>query len=177
MVVRVLSSSDCSGGWYDHDKYGSLPIKPSKQGLQNLLDRIERMRALGPEFIDITWSVLGGLLLVWLLALTSILLQECWRTYFRPDVGDGEDLSGPDWNRDLYAFNMHQHARRKSGHCSRGMFSIHSVASARAELMFSLYRTRNSMGAGTYSRYAVILHRARTSGRLSTADSCTVSIS
>lgn len=27
----------------------------STQGLQNLLDRIERMRALGPEFIDITW--------------------------------------------------------------------------------------------------------------------------
>jgi len=27
------------------------------QGLQNLLDRIERMRALGPEFIDITWCV------------------------------------------------------------------------------------------------------------------------
>lgn len=27
------------------------------QGLQNLLDRIERMRALGPEFIDITWQV------------------------------------------------------------------------------------------------------------------------
>lgn len=25
------------------------------QGLQNLLDRIERMRALGPEFVDITW--------------------------------------------------------------------------------------------------------------------------
>jgi methylenetetrahydrofolate reductase (NADPH) len=25
------------------------------KGLQNLLDRIERMRALGPEFIDITW--------------------------------------------------------------------------------------------------------------------------
>lgn len=25
------------------------------QGLQNLLDRIERMRQLGPEFIDITW--------------------------------------------------------------------------------------------------------------------------
>ena len=25
------------------------------QGLQNLIDRIERMRALGPEFIDITW--------------------------------------------------------------------------------------------------------------------------
>jgi hypothetical protein len=28
----------------------------SLQGLQNLLDRIERMRALGPEFIDVTWS-------------------------------------------------------------------------------------------------------------------------
>lgn len=25
------------------------------QGLQNLYDRIERMRGLGPEFIDITW--------------------------------------------------------------------------------------------------------------------------
>ncbi|KAL1733970.1 methylenetetrahydrofolate reductase-domain-containing protein [Schizophyllum commune] len=29
------------------------------QGLQNLLDRIERMRGLGPEFIDITWNA-GG---------------------------------------------------------------------------------------------------------------------
>jgi len=29
------------------------------QGLQNLLDRIERMRTLGPEFIDITWNA-GG---------------------------------------------------------------------------------------------------------------------
>ena len=27
------------------------------QGLQNLFDRIERMRELGPEFIDITWLV------------------------------------------------------------------------------------------------------------------------
>jgi methylenetetrahydrofolate reductase (NADPH) len=27
----------------------------SGQGLQNLYDRIERMRNLGPEFIDITW--------------------------------------------------------------------------------------------------------------------------
>lgn len=27
------------------------------QGLQNLYDRIERMRDLGPEFIDITWFV------------------------------------------------------------------------------------------------------------------------
>jgi methylenetetrahydrofolate reductase (NADPH) len=25
------------------------------KGLQNLYDRIERMRNLGPEFIDITW--------------------------------------------------------------------------------------------------------------------------
>ncbi|KAH7101479.1 methylenetetrahydrofolate reduct [Auriculariales sp. MPI-PUGE-AT-0066] len=29
------------------------------QGLQNLLDRIERMRGLGPEFVDITWNA-GG---------------------------------------------------------------------------------------------------------------------
>ncbi|KAE9399560.1 methylenetetrahydrofolate reduct [Gymnopus androsaceus JB14] len=29
------------------------------QGLQNLLDRIERMRGLGPEFIDVTWNA-GG---------------------------------------------------------------------------------------------------------------------
>jgi hypothetical protein len=27
------------------------------QGLQNLLNRIERMRGYGPEFIDITWFV------------------------------------------------------------------------------------------------------------------------
>ena len=26
-----------------------------EKGLQNLYDRIERMRNLGPEFIDITW--------------------------------------------------------------------------------------------------------------------------
>lgn len=31
--------------------------RSNSQGLQNLLDRIERMRALGPEFIDITWCV------------------------------------------------------------------------------------------------------------------------
>ena len=30
--------------------YADIP-----QGLQNLYDRIERMRGLGPEFIDITW--------------------------------------------------------------------------------------------------------------------------
>ena len=33
----------------------STVLISSGQGLQNLLDRIERMRALGPEFIDITW--------------------------------------------------------------------------------------------------------------------------
>lgn len=30
-------------------------MSSSPQGLQNLLDRIERMRGYGPEFIDITW--------------------------------------------------------------------------------------------------------------------------
>ncbi|KAG6821203.1 hypothetical protein H0H93_004024 [Arthromyces matolae] len=38
---------------------GSKTCAHCLQGLQNLLDRIERMRALGPEFIDITWNA-GG---------------------------------------------------------------------------------------------------------------------
>ena len=36
-------------------RFATLFTHPPSQGLQNLLDRIERMRALGPEFIDITW--------------------------------------------------------------------------------------------------------------------------
>lgn len=34
----------------------------TSDGFKNLFDRIERMRSLGPEFIDITWSVVppGG---------------------------------------------------------------------------------------------------------------------
>lgn len=46
------------------------------QGLQNLLDRIERMRQLGPEFIDITWLVLRSLYPTRPLHL--VLFQECW---------------------------------------------------------------------------------------------------
>ena len=42
------------GQWRQDASMFSLP---SLQGLQNLLDRIERMRALGPEFIDITWWI------------------------------------------------------------------------------------------------------------------------
>ncbi len=42
-VCLLLSLHPLGGGLY------------RLQGLQNLLDRIERMRALGPEFIDITW--------------------------------------------------------------------------------------------------------------------------
>ncbi|KAJ3526405.1 hypothetical protein NM688_g8266 [Phlebia brevispora] len=42
------------------------------QGLQNLLDRIERMRALGPEFIDITWNAGGRTS-----DLTSQLVKTC----------------------------------------------------------------------------------------------------
>lgn len=39
--------------------YWSFEFFPPRtaQGLQNLYDRIERMRNLGPEFIDITWCV------------------------------------------------------------------------------------------------------------------------
>ncbi|EJF64401.1 methylenetetrahydrofolate reduct [Dichomitus squalens LYAD-421 SS1] len=42
------------------------------QGLQNLLDRIERMRALGPEFVDITWNAGGRSS-----ELTSELVKTC----------------------------------------------------------------------------------------------------
>ncbi|EIW70532.1 hypothetical protein TREMEDRAFT_43239 [Tremella mesenterica DSM 1558] len=42
------------------------------QGLQNLFDRIERMRNLGPEFIDITWGAGGKNA-----DLTSNLVQTC----------------------------------------------------------------------------------------------------
>lgn len=37
--------------------YWSFEYFPPRtaQGLSNLFDRIERMRGLGPEFIDITW--------------------------------------------------------------------------------------------------------------------------
>ncbi|KAI0717993.1 methylenetetrahydrofolate reduct [Cerioporus squamosus] len=42
------------------------------QGLQNLLDRIERMRALGPEFVDITWNAGGRTS-----ELTSELVKTC----------------------------------------------------------------------------------------------------
>ncbi|KAG8930278.1 hypothetical protein FRC03_000692 [Tulasnella sp. 419] len=42
------------------------------QGLQNLYERIERMRALGPEFIDITWNAGGRTS-----DLTSELVKTC----------------------------------------------------------------------------------------------------
>lgn len=44
----------------------------TSQGLQNLYDRIERMRLLGPEFIDITWGAGGKNA-----DLTSSLVQVC----------------------------------------------------------------------------------------------------
>lgn len=39
----------------NHSKNPNHQTIVISKGLQNLLDRIERMRALGPEFIDITW--------------------------------------------------------------------------------------------------------------------------
>ena len=58
MVIRVLSSSHGPGMFPLHQiKMSGRLFDFVFKGLQNLLDRIERMRALGPEFIDITWCV------------------------------------------------------------------------------------------------------------------------
>lgn len=57
VVVRVLPASHSSGS-RTSSKFIWVEFLIDSQGLQNLLDRIERMRALGPEFIDITWFVL-----------------------------------------------------------------------------------------------------------------------
>ncbi|KAK4689294.1 methylenetetrahydrofolate reductase (NADPH), partial [Tremellales sp. Uapishka_1] len=57
--------------------YWSFEFFPPRtaQGLQNLYDRIERMRNLGPEFIDITWGAGGKNA-----DLTSSLVQVCQET-------------------------------------------------------------------------------------------------
>jgi 5,10-methylenetetrahydrofolate reductase len=58
VVIRVFPSSN-GPGIYPRPSGVSHPFLISTfQGLQNLLDRIERMRALGPEFVDITWCAL-----------------------------------------------------------------------------------------------------------------------
>lgn len=56
VVVRVLPAQDGTGAF----SRGTMSMDVADlyaQGLQNLLDRIERMRGLGPEFVDITWFV------------------------------------------------------------------------------------------------------------------------
>ena len=65
VVVRVLPAADGTGASSEPKTQSLLRKRLCRspthviisQGLQNLLDRIERMRALGPEFIDITWYV------------------------------------------------------------------------------------------------------------------------
>ncbi|KAF4610886.1 hypothetical protein D9613_007023 [Agrocybe pediades] len=52
---KIQQSSKDDKVWWSFEYF---PPRTA-QGLQNLLDRIERMRALGPEFIDITWNA-GG---------------------------------------------------------------------------------------------------------------------
>lgn len=54
MVVRVLPPQNCSGASVQ-TLNSAPPPNGSEQGLQNLVERIERMRLLGPEFIDVTW--------------------------------------------------------------------------------------------------------------------------
>jgi hypothetical protein len=57
VVIRVFSPSNRPGIYPDPSCVGRSLLIYVFQGLQNLLDRIERMRALGPEFVDITWYV------------------------------------------------------------------------------------------------------------------------
>lgn len=52
----------------------------SEQGLQNLVDRIERMRLLGPEFIDITWCAVHAPACM-RAKLVFTRSQAFWRTY------------------------------------------------------------------------------------------------
>ncbi|TRM65570.1 methylenetetrahydrofolate reductase-domain-containing protein [Schizophyllum amplum] len=52
---KIQQSSKDDKVWWSFEYF---PPRTA-QGLQNLLDRIERMRGLGPEFIDITWNA-GG---------------------------------------------------------------------------------------------------------------------
>jgi len=58
VVVRVFSAPYGPGMFPVPQLQGCLFLTLFLQGLQNLLDRIERMRALGPGFIDITWYAL-----------------------------------------------------------------------------------------------------------------------
>ncbi|KIK08883.1 hypothetical protein K443DRAFT_671940 [Laccaria amethystina LaAM-08-1] len=55
ITQKIQQSADNDKIWWSFEYF---PPRTA-QGLQNLLDRIERMRALGPEFIDITWNA-GG---------------------------------------------------------------------------------------------------------------------
>jgi hypothetical protein len=57
VVLRVLPSPYGSGIFSGSSAERLSVAQLVFQGLQNLLDRIERMRELGPEFIDVTWCV------------------------------------------------------------------------------------------------------------------------
>jgi hypothetical protein len=61
VVVRVFSSPHGPGTFPYPSAIRHSISHSFFQGLQNLLDRIERMRVLGPEFVDITWCVLPPL--------------------------------------------------------------------------------------------------------------------
>ncbi|KAF7968517.1 hypothetical protein HWV62_27559 [Athelia sp. TMB] len=55
ITKKIEAASKADRVWWSFEYF---PPRTA-QGLQNLLDRIERMRGLGPEFIDITWNA-GG---------------------------------------------------------------------------------------------------------------------
>ncbi|KAG8890989.1 hypothetical protein FRC00_014229, partial [Tulasnella sp. 408] len=61
LVIMVKITQKIAQAERDNRVWWSFEYFPPRtaQGLQNLYDRIERMRLLGPEFIDITWNA-GG---------------------------------------------------------------------------------------------------------------------
>jgi hypothetical protein len=75
-----------------------------RKGLQNLYDRIERMRNLGPEFIDITWCVVSPQVL----QQTRAEWQGRGREECRSHLELGASLPGDDRYRVLHALVLHR---------------------------------------------------------------------
>jgi hypothetical protein len=163
VVLRIFSSSH-GPGRYERSRPQTCSDGLLYQGLQNLLDRIERMRALGPEFIDITWCI------HWLFPPHSCVAhfssQERWRTNIRAHVRDGQDVPGHDWDGDLHASHLHEHAQRKGRHCSPGTPVMCMKQCSLSNLEANLFRKPNSRVVATYLLSVVTHQPERRNGRL-----------